>query len=158
MRLQSKKSYLRLRLTISVFGILLLLVCFQNGCSSLRVPAIDPSGTRIFKQGGTPLLTPRSAQNNPGNFNQLGQPIAIAPAYQPQPFTTPTISPPQMGLSQSAGGPRISSASNSTLLRWNWQGKSKKAAIRSRGQRLEIPRAIRKNSDYPLSDRGAGGQ
>ncbi len=105
MGLQSKKSYFRLRLTISVFGILLLLVCFQNGCSSLGVPAIDPTGTRIFKQGGTPLLTPRSAQNNSGNFNQLGQPIAIAPAYQPPPFTAPKFKQPQMGLDQSTGGP-----------------------------------------------------
>ena len=80
MRLQSKASYLRLRLTITVFGILLLLVIFQIGCSSARVPAIDPSGARIFKRGGCPLLTPISAQNNPGNFDQLGQPLAIAPA------------------------------------------------------------------------------
>ncbi|MDB4545084.1 hypothetical protein OAK98_04520 [Mariniblastus sp.] len=105
MRLQSKTSYLRLRLSMTVFGILLLLVFFQIGCSSLRVPAIDPSGNRIFKQGGTPLLTPRSAQNNTGNFNQLGQPIAIAPAYQPQPFTAPLFTQPQTGLSQPAGGP-----------------------------------------------------
>lgn len=105
MRLQSKKTHLRLRLTFSVFGILLLLVCFQNGCSSLRVPAIDPTGTRIFKQGGTPLLTPRSAQNNAGNFNQLGQPVAIAPAFQPQPFTAPPVTQPQLGLSQPSGGP-----------------------------------------------------
>ncbi len=106
MRLQSKKTYLRLRRTFSVVGILLLLVCFQNGCSSLRVPAIDPSGTRIFKQGGTPLLTPRSAQNNAGSFSQIGQPVGGVPAYQPRPFTTPTVvTQPQMGLSQPTVGP-----------------------------------------------------
>jgi hypothetical protein len=105
MRLQSKTSYLRLRLTITVFGILLLLVIFQIGCSSARVPAIDPSGARIFKRGGSQLLTPSSAQNNPGNFDQLGQPLAIAPAYQPQAFTAPPVTQPQMGLIQPNGGP-----------------------------------------------------
>ena len=105
MRLQSKTSYLRLRLTIAVFGILPSLVLFQIGCSSLRVPAIDPSGNRIFKQGGTRLLTPRSARDNTGNFNQFGQPIAVTPAYQPQPFTSPSLTQPRVGLNQRSSGP-----------------------------------------------------
>ncbi|MDB4461694.1 hypothetical protein N9043_01940, partial [bacterium] len=111
---------------MTVFGILLLLVFFQIGCSSLRVPAIDPSGNRIFKQGGTPLLTPRSAQNNTGNFNQLGQPIAIAPAYQPQPFTAPLVTQPQTGLSQPAGGPAFRQPATSPPCDGSGQVKVKK--------------------------------
>ncbi len=71
---------------------LLALLVLQLGCAQCRIPAIDPTGSRIFLPRGnsTQILTPRAARNN-----AVANPLLVAqnPVFQPQPFSTPPQSP-----------------------------------------------------------------
>lgn len=89
-----------------IIGLMLTLL-LQLGCSQLRVPAIDPSGRRVFLPKGncTQLLGPCAAKRQAAA--QQAQ-VAQTPAFQPPPFTTiapPRPAPPPQYSNQPAFAP-----------------------------------------------------
>lgn len=100
MRKQPKKLISANTLGKWIVSILSVFVLLQSGCAQIRVPAIDSTGSSVFRRGGTQLLTPFSARANAGTYNQFGQPIAVNPVFQPQPFTLSPVAVPQSGGAQ----------------------------------------------------------
>ena len=87
---------------LGVISIVILLL-LQSGCAQLRLPAIDPSGNRIFLPGstGTQLLTPRSATGRGCCLNPLrNSRAATNPVFQPQPFTPAAAPDPRLAQAQ----------------------------------------------------------
>ncbi len=78
-----------------IVSVIAVLAILQTGCAQIRVPAIDPTGSSVFRPGCTQLLSPRAARSNPGVVDQFGQPVATNPVFQPQPFTPLSVGVPQ---------------------------------------------------------------
>ena len=92
------KTHTQTRHRRGIISALIATLILQFGCAQLRVPAIDPSGTRVFLPcgNGTTLLTPFGGCKK----NAVAGPVAVAPnpVYQPQSFSTfppaPVMPPP----------------------------------------------------------------
>lgn len=119
------------------------MLILQFGCSQLRVPAIDPSGSRIFLPRGnsTQILTPRAAARNSASTNPLR--IAQNPAFQPQPFTAPqppAVAAPQYPIQPAFQHPPTPAPCDAPLV----DGKPKKhlvpkiEGLKTAGQRGQI--------------------
>ena len=74
----------------------LILICITcASCAPIRLPAIDPTGNRIFSGGTTTLLTPNLVrnQNRQGLTNPLNQPAPFGPANSAFPETPLSTGP-----------------------------------------------------------------
>ena len=80
---------------------ILAVVMLHSGCSSVRFPTIDPSGSRIFQPCGTQSGTPAATGTKGCCLLGKGcKPGCKHSVFQPQPFTAPPMSPPQMANPQ----------------------------------------------------------
>ncbi|MFT7633219.1 MAG: hypothetical protein ACI87E_004274, partial [Mariniblastus sp.] len=85
MKKQTSKLKLVSGLRRSILVCLVASLVMSFGCAQLRLPAIDPTGTGIFRPGSTQLLTPNSFQQNQFGLaaGQAGNPVFQPPAFTP---------------------------------------------------------------------------
>ncbi|MBC7855014.1 MAG: DUF11 domain-containing protein [Pirellulaceae bacterium] len=85
----SISSYLRLAIVL-LFAAAGCPVFLTAGCAQVRLPAIDPSGQRIFSGGSTTLAGPDCPLNTRPAAATIAPPVVVGPAVKP-PCNPPVV-------------------------------------------------------------------
>ncbi|MEM6470722.1 MAG: hypothetical protein AAF802_14280, partial [Planctomycetota bacterium] len=114
LRRPAETSVRRLRGSMVYVGFILLALNTLGGCSRIRLPAVDPTGQRLFQPlpTTTSIALPGSAgEGRLGNcLQRLGDPLNLRPFSMPEPAFVEPLTPPDCLTPTPAVTPPIGSS------------------------------------------------